>query len=195
VGKTAWDAPIEQNSSAKADNYLRSHEIAIASDPQRVIGSYVFLWGQKQERTPTWYGMFLADGTETETVDVMHFIWNGAWPANRSPRVEDPVLDSKTAHQSPVLAAGKNYAASIVAGDPDGDALEYRWEIMRESEATQTGGDKEHVPEAIAGLIGDEGPGKVSVTAPAEAGKYRLFVYVLDGQGHAGHANIPFLVE
>jgi hypothetical protein len=195
VGKTAWGAPIEQNSSAKADNYLRSREIAIASDPDQVIGSYVFLWGQKQERTPTWYGMFLEDGTETETVDVMHYIWNGAWPANRSPRVEDILLDSRTAHQNPVLIAGENYPASIVASDPDGDALEYRWEIMSESEATQTGGDKEEVPESITGLIGDEGPGKVSVTAPAEAGKYRLFVYVYDGQGHAGHANIPFLVE
>jgi hypothetical protein len=195
VGKTAWGTPVEQNSSAKADNYLRSHEIAIASDPVQIIGSYVFLWGQKQERTPTWYGMFLEDGTETETVDVMHYIWNGAWPANRSPRVEDILLDSKTAHQSPVLTAGATYPASIVASDPDGDALEYRWEIMRESEATQTGGDREETPDSVARLIGAEGPGKISLTTPAEAGKYRLFVYVYDGQGHAGHANIPFLVE
>ena len=195
VGKTAWDAPVEQNSSAKADNYLKSHEIAIASDPTRLIGSYVFLWGQKQERTPTWYGMFLEDGTETETVDVMHYIWNGAWPANRSPRVGDIALDGKTAHQSVVLAAGQRYDASIEASDPEGDPLGYRWEVMRESEATETGGDKEQIPESIKDLVAPGPAGSVALTAPGEPGKYRLFVYVTDGKGHAGHANIPFMVQ
>jgi hypothetical protein len=36
---------------------------------------------------------------------------------------------------------------------------------------------------------------RVVIKAPAEPGAYRLFVYVRDGQGNAGHANIPFLVE
>ncbi len=77
VAKTSWGAPIEQNSSEKAANYLKSYQVAIASNPDHVLGSYVFFWDQKQERTPTWYGMFLADGSETETIDVMHYIWTG----------------------------------------------------------------------------------------------------------------------
>lgn len=195
VAKTKWGAPIEQNSSEKAASYLRSHETAIGSDPARAIGSYVFLWGQKQERTPTWYGMFLADGSETEVIDVLHYIWNGAWPENRSPRVEAMLLDGKTAHDDIGLDAGARYEASITARDPDGDALEYRWEVMRESEATQEGGDKEEIPEILPNLVSAAGPGRVSLTAPTEPGAYRLFLYVYDGQGHAGHANIPFLVQ
>ena len=195
VAQTNWGAPIEQNSSEKAANYLQSYEIAIGSNPRQILGSYVFLWGQKQERTPTWYGLFLEDGAETEAVDVMHYIWNGEWPANRSPAVEGMFLDARSAHDSVVLAAGTEYEATIRAADPDGDPLSYLWEIMRESEATQEGGDLEEVPERIEGLISNPDNGNVRVTAPPQPGAYRLFAYVYDGQGKAGHANMPFYVE
>jgi hypothetical protein len=195
VRETAWGAPVEQNSSEKAANYLKSHEVAIASDPERVLGSYVFLWGQKQERTPTWYGMFLEDGTETETIDTMHYIWTGSWPDNRSPQIETMSLDSRTSAEDIVLKKGARISAEVVAGDPDGDPLQYRWEVMRESNSTKDGGDKEDVPEVIDGLIESPDMYRMVMTTPKDAGSYRLFIYVFDGQGHAGHANIPFLVE
>ena len=195
VDKTSWRAPIEQNSSEKAANYLKSYKQAIAANSDQVIGSYVFLWGQKQERTPTWYGMFLADGSETETIDVMHYLWKGSWPDNRSPQVKSMKLNSKTAKKSVKLDAGGNYKARVKASDPDGDKLRYHWEILRESKATQEGGDREEVPEAITGLIDSSDTDRVVMKAPEEPGAYRLFVYIRDGNGNAGHANIPFLVE
>ena len=195
VRKTAWGAPVEQNSSEKAANYLKSYKTAIASNPDQVIGSYVFLWGQKQERTPTWYGMFLQDGSETETVDIMHYLWTGGWPDNRSPGVESMSLDSKTSKRDVRLEAGERYKAKVKARDPDGDKLQYHWEIMPESNATQAGGDREEVPMAITGLIDRSESDRIVLNAPAEKGAYRLYVYVHDGQGHAGHANIPFLVK
>ena len=195
VGKTSWGAPIEQNSSEKAASYLRSFETAIASDAGRVLGSYVFLWGQKQERTPTWYGMFLADGSATEAVDVMHYIWNGRWPENRAPGIAGLRLDGKTAGQDVMLEPGRAYPAMVEAHDPNGDELRYRWEVMRESEATQTGGDREEVPDVLPGLITESGGAEVRMQAPEQPGAYRLFVYVYDGKGSAGHANLPFLVH
>ena len=36
--------------------------------------------------------------------------------------------------------------------------------------------------------------GEVQFKAPVEAGYYRLLATVLDGQGHAAHANFPFAV-
>ncbi len=195
VGRAKWGAPIEQNSSDKAANYQKSWNVAIEPYRDQVIGAYVFLWGQKQERTPTWYGMLLEDGSKTETVDVMQRIWTGAWPDNRSPQIRSMELDGKKPEKNITLKPGKAYSAEVSASDPEGDALRYSWVVMRESGATQTGGDKEDVPEAIEGVIeGGDGP-KAKLRAPAEPGPYRLFVYVHDGQGSAAHANIPFLVK
>ncbi len=195
VPTTSWGAPIEQNSSEKAANYLKSYQIAIESDDRYLLGSFVFLWGQKQERTPTWYGMFLEDGTETEAIDVMEFVWTGAWPENRSPQIQSMTLDARRAEQDIKLAPGSTYTATVKATDPNDDTLSYRWEVMQESNATQTGGDLEEVPQVIPGLISQADSGQIQLTAPKQSGAYRLFVYVYDGKGHAGHANIPFFVE
>lgn len=194
VATTAWGAPVEQDSSAKARSYRRAWDAAIADGPQ-VIGSFVFLWGQKQERTPTWYGMFLADASRTESVDVAQRLWTGRWPDNRAPRIDGLRLDGQVAGENIVLSPGARYEAEVSAADPDEDRLTYRWEIMRESTATQTGGDREDVPETLEGLIEGAARPDPVVSAPAERGAYRLFVYVYDGEGQAGHANVPFLVE
>ena len=85
VGKTEWGAPIENDSTTKANSYLTRYQAVMSKDHTQCLGSYVFLWGQKQERTPTWYGMFLKSGEETASVDALHYLWNGQWPQNRSP--------------------------------------------------------------------------------------------------------------
>ncbi|MBO3698091.1 glycoside hydrolase family 2 TIM barrel-domain containing protein [Roseivirga sp. E12] len=196
VGNTEWGAPVENNSSVKADFYMSRYRKAIESQRPQVIGSYVFLWGQKQERTPTWFGMFMPDGKETESIDMMHNIWNGTWPENRSPRINSFTLESKGPYDNIKLSAGQKYNASIDMTDPDNDQLVYRWEIMKESTTNATGGDAEEVPEVIEGLVGsDQLSATLEFTAPSEEGAYRLFIYVDDNQGHTAHANIPFYVN
>ena len=195
VGKTQWGAPIENDSTTKADFYLKRYNIAIRPDQRLCLGSYVFLWGQKQERTPTWYGVFLESGEETAAVDTMHSIWNDAWPRNRSPRLEGAWLDGKTSSQNARLKPGQRYSIKVQASDPDQDPLSYRWEILDESTDLKLGGDTESKPKALPGLLEDPTKADTALKAPATPGAYRLFVYAFDGQGHAAHANIPFYVD
>ena len=194
VQKTPWGAPIEDNSSVKADNYRSRYAAAIAPDSMLGLGSYVFLWGQKQERTPTWYGVFLASGEKTESVDAMQRLWTGSWPDNRAPRLERALLDGRTAYDGIRLAPGETYAAEVIATDPDGDPLTYVWDVKPESTDLGEGGDFESTPRSIAGRFTPEGAPTSTFTAPAEEGAYRLFIYVYDNAAHAAHANIPFYV-
>ena len=195
VAETPWGAPIENTSSVKADLYRARYETAILADTTQLLGSYVFLWGQKQERTPTWYGMFMPTGEKTEAVDVMQRAWTGKWPANRAPRVEPPTLDGRTASEAVRVRPGASVSASVTARDPEGDPLRYAWEVRREATVLSEGGDDEPEPEALPGLLAPTDAARTTLTAPAEPGAYRLFVTVTDGEGSAAHANIPFYVE
>lgn len=194
-GKTEWGAPIENDSTTKADLYKMRFEKVIRSDQKLCLGSYVFLWGNKQERTPTWYGMFLGTGEETAPVDVMHYLWTGAWPANRSPRLEGAWLDGKTANQNIRLKPGQTYVAKVQASDPDQDPLTYFWDVMEESTEHKTGGDAESKPRQLSGLIEDPKRSEIALKSPTQPGAYRIYAYVFDGKGHAAHANIPFYVD
>ena len=193
--KTAWGVPVEIDSSEKAGVFSRAYrEILTPLRDRGLIGDYVFLWGQKQERTPTWFGLFTEDGEATEAVDVMERLWTGGEPANRTPQVRSMLLDGKTAKASVTLEQGQSYDAEFDVFDHEGDPLTYRWEIKRESGETVEGGDYEEAIENLDGLLSAPEVAATRLIAPAP-GKYRLFVYAYDGQGNAAHANIPFLVE
>lgn len=195
VPKTAWEAPIEEHSTLKASNYLKRYKMGIEADKEQCIGSYVFLWGSKQERTPTWYGIFLPNGQETESVDVMHYIWNGKWPENRTPKIESYTLNGKTAYESVKLEAAVKQVAEIKCIDTENDKLMYSWEVLPESTDIQHGGDYEEKPAAEKLKIISEKDGRIEFISPEKKGAYRLFVYVDDGNNHAATANIPFWIN
>jgi hypothetical protein len=192
--KTQWGSPIEVTSSEKADVFLKAYQGVLQPLEGRLLGDYAFFWGQKQERTPTWFGMLTEDGKETEVVDVMHYVWTGEWPENRTPRVERLLLDGKGSRDSVVLSAGREYEVVFDVVDPEGDPVTYRWELKAESEANTEGGDYEEPIANLKGYFADPAAAKTVLTAPPP-GKYRLFGYAEDKQLRVAHANIPFMTE
>jgi hypothetical protein len=192
--KTPWGAPIEETSSQKAAVYKSRYEASIAKD-KTCLGSYVFLWGQKQERTPTWYGLFTEAGEESEVVDVMQYEWSGKWPKNKAPHLNSFSLAGKMMPDSVYLTPGQDYNALVSVQDPEGDRLATRWELLPEATDLGQGGDRESRPQPLTGLLKPASTGKAILTVPVKSGAYRLFVYVSDGNNNVATANIPFFVK
>jgi hypothetical protein len=196
VNKTEWGAPIEQNSAEKAASIKTKYEQGILVDSARCLGSYVFLWGQKQERTPTWYGLYTENGEETPAIDVMHYFWEGnKWPENRAPELVAVTLDGKEAEESIRVSAGNEMVLTYQVADNEGDSLSWRFEVLKEATVLRDGGDPEPRPETIKNLVIESAFGKVTFSAPETSGAYRAFLYVLDGNNHAATVNIPFFVD
>ena len=193
VAKTEWNAPVEQTSTEKALSYRKRFIEGIAEDKEMCIGSYVFLWGQKQETTPTWYGLFLEDGTETQVMDELEYAWTGSYPDNQGPTIESYTIEGKDRYESVYLDPGRYYSVSMKVSDPNNDELTYKWELLPESRDIKSGGDKESRPDAVEiKFKGESNKGDIVFRAPKKEGPYRLFVYIYDGNGKAATANFPF---
>jgi hypothetical protein len=200
VAKTPWGEEIEPTSTEKAKTYLESYRAAVASQRGSCVGSYVFLWGNKQEHTRTWFGMFLPSGEPTAAVDAMQFAWTGSWPANRCPEILK--LDASaapppaaTANASYTYPPGTELACRVEARDPEKAALKVVWELRSASTDKRTGGDREEEPPAHPEAILRADGLTATIRTPAAPGSYRVFVYVFDEKGSAATANLPILVK
>lgn len=194
VAKTRWGAPIEQTSAEKAVSYKERYQNEILAASKNCMGSYVFLWGFKQETTSTWYGLFTRDGLRSEPIDALERFWSGKEPINKAPHLTSLLIDGKEATSSIMLTADKRYNAACVVTDPENDKLKARWQIVPESTDIKAGGDAETAPIPVSGLFKDKSSGGATFRAPRSEGAYRLFFEVTDGNGHCAYGNIPFYV-
>jgi hypothetical protein len=194
--KTPWGVPVEQTSTEKAQAIFERYTNAILPNRNSCLGSFVFLWGQKQETTHTWYGMF-RDGLQTESVDVMKYLWSCSWPQNRTPAVLNLSIDGFADKKQIYLEPAKTYSAKITCYDSDYDELSFKWDVRPEviiPENSYAGGlERPAIP--IRGLIKDTRGSRATFMTPDSEGSYRLFVEVYDSHDHAGYANVPFYVR
>ena len=191
VPKTKWGAPIEPSSRDKAAAYFSSQKTMVEDAADISLGSYCFVWGQKQETTSTWYGMFLKSGEKLPQVDAMCRAWTDKWPANRCPRVTRFDSELKEA----VFAPAQLCTVRAEATDPDGDELKWEWTVTAESTDVKVGGDKEPEPPSFPDAIVSTEKSQAVIRTPAKPGNYRVFAIVRDGKGGASAENFCFRVE
>ena len=191
VQRTPWGAAIEPSSREKAASYYAMQKLVEEECGEFCLGSFCFYWGQKQETTSTWFGMFLKTGEKLPPVDAMCRAWTDMWPSNRCPRIGKIRTDLREA----VVEPGRLSVVRVDVSDPEGDDLQIEWVVHEESRDIRVGGDRELEPPSIPeSIVHTEGTQAV-IRAPAKSGPYRLFVIVRDGQGAACVENVCFRVE
>lgn len=199
TASTEWKAPIEQTSEEKRQVYEERYTKYIQSNP-RCLGSFVFLWGQKEERTPTWFSMFVEDnveqlplhGEKTPMVEAMQRVWTGKELTETAPVIEGLTIDDKYAIDNIRVKAGKPLKAHVAVDDKEFDRLTYVWEILKEATVLGFGGSYEPRPDRVGDVVtSDANTYEATVNTP---GEYRLYVYVLDNTGFVSTVNVPFQV-
>lgn len=193
VKKTMWDAPVEATSTKKAEYYFNNYS-NIAADTTKCIGSCVFYWGQKQEKTPSWFSMFTQDGRPTEAVSIMRKFWTKNIDTNQFPKIEYMLLDSKGAESDIFLKANSHSVGKVLFNEPDNEVVDIHWEIIPDMVQNLDPGQNEISPEPIKGLITQNNKEEITFSVPAIEGPYRLYVYISDPQNQVAVCNTPFFV-
>lgn len=179
VGKNNLDSIDEPTSNEKAKIYAKSYR-SLKSDSEYCLGSYAFLWGNKQEATPTWFGMLLPDGKKTAAVDAMAEQWSGSPLSNLSPVIDELKIDG-----SNHVKANDLVKINLKARDPEGAVVNTNWVILPDAQQYITGGDHQATPISLPGRIKSSSDDGATVKMPETSGLYRVYAYVDDGNGAA----------
>jgi len=194
---TVWQAPIENTSTKKAEQYLEFYQKYMPVDNGRFLGSLVFYWGNRQEYTHTWYSVFNEDGTPTEIKESLKDCWTGTSTPHQSVKIKYMLIDSMGARDNILLSPGSKHIANLLLepGQLQDSSLRYSWEIVKEDWLHW--GRTWHYfkrPEAERNLLSDSTLQNAPFVCPTKQGPYRIFINVYNSKGFCATANTPFYV-
>ena len=193
--KTSWKAKVEPPNGLKAEQRLRRYHERIKKDKELCLGSYCFLWGQKQESTATWHGMFLSNGNPTEAVDVMQYCWTGEWPQSRAPSIKNISLENTGWRKDHTLAPSTQATLKIEYLKYNNEEIIVEYALFPEAFSEKIGGDIQKSPDPINLEIVEQSDYELIFKSPEKKGAYRIFAFVKNKKNQSSVANIPFLVE
>ena len=192
---TSWKAKIEPPNGIKAEQRKRRYFDLIEKDKELCLGSYCFLWGQKQESTATWHGMFLNNGNPTEAVDVMQYCWTGKWPQSRAPSIKNISLENIGWQKEHILTPSEEVNLNIEYLKYNNKKIVVEYALFPEAFSDKIGGDIQKSPKPIKFEIINKNDKEITFLTPNKKGAYRIFTYIKNEKGQSSVANIPFLVK
>lgn len=192
VALTPWGTPIEPTSQQKYDFVQTTYTKYIGARPPACLGAYFFVWGSKQEETHTWFSLFDEQGRETPLIGLIQQLWTKRSPANQAPVVRQLLIDHYDTTSVSFSPSATIHRAQVVATDPDGDSLTYRWEV-RAAASQRSAFENTPLP-IVDGVLKSANTAVAEFSLPRQPGSYRLFVYIYDTRRHVAGANLAFRV-
>jgi hypothetical protein len=183
----------ELSSTEKVDWYRKAYRASVTDNARTCLGSYAFMWGQKQEVTATWFSILLGDNTRLGAADALSELWTGKPVQNRVPVIES--LAPSTQEQKALFAPGTTVRFSLKASDPERDPLKVEWTVLADEEEYATGGDHEAAAKAHSDAVLKSDLSGAEIRLPKSGGLYRISATVRDGKGGGAVANFPVRVD
>lgn len=196
--QTAWGAFIEDSSKKKAEQVLNRHR-DIPFENSRMIGDFIFYWGEKQELTPTWFSLFDEHGGKSELVSVMNYLWTNKQSGMEFPNLEYMLVNGKGSRDNVILDVNSVSNAELIMSKPIGDIKTVEWQILKEDWSLEKGGlhstkKLQPIKSLIQGNEKNKDQLEVSFVAPNEEGPYRIYAKIYNSEGDFSTCNTPFYV-
>lgn len=192
---TSWGAPIEHTSAKKSEQINSRYKILTEIPDGRLLGSVVFYWGNKFERTFTWFSLFDND-LKSETIKELEVLWNSQKTKPNLIGLEYMLVDKKGAADNIIFAPGEFKFAELKLNDTITDSHRIKWAIYPEAWVSwandTTLGDLN--PRKPIWSFEDTEKSTITFMTPKIVGPYRLYAYVYDDHGYFATTNTPFYV-
>jgi hypothetical protein len=193
VPTTNWGAPVEPSSYHAAREIAARYRDHLATgDKRRALGHLAFYWGNKFERTTSWFSFFSIAGRPTEKCHSLETTWRPDTPVYPGSRIDYLLVDGKGPLDNVLLTAGGKSAARIQFLSKPQPQLQTEWAIRRER-----WNDYDERPGVYQPVTTDwplRSAGTAEFVVPDMPGPYRLYATVTDSTGYAATANFPFYV-
>ena len=190
---TAWTAPLEDATWSKAGQLTNYYSRSMPRKDPRFLGSLVFHWGQKQERTHTWFNLFSDKGEPNEMYEAIRHQWLNTADSAAYPPLQYIFINNRGGPENILLNAGENFEAEAVLSAGNVDSLyNYEWSLLPEDWFSLFLNDVPPIISLKDYLLFKKGR-KVKFKVPPDRGAYRLYVKV-EKKGRVAMANIPFYV-
>lgn len=192
--KTSWGAPIETTSTNKEKQYRENHRI-FCTHYSESLGAVAFYWGQKQERTHTWFNIFDNEGRKSQVFYELQNIWTNKIDTTIfTPQIKYMLLAGKGAMDNLIFIPNEITVAQLLFENTIDSTLQYNWEIFEEEWNYRGEGEAHKLPNKISGCFEKIENSVATIKMPSVEGPYRIFVSVYDEFGNFSTTNTPFYV-
>jgi hypothetical protein len=195
---TSWLSPIEPSSTKKTEQIKERYLFIENNKSDECLGTLLFYWGNKHERTYTWFSLFM-DDKKLESLKTVEYLWKGKEIPDTEIGLEYLLVDGRGSADNIIFEPNQIRHSEVVFSHESTSDAKIMWEIYPEAWSwpwwlRQDTAKMDFSPiRKLERFVGFE-DNKATFLTPENEGAYRIFAYVFDSQGYFATANIPFYI-